>query len=57
MTINIPYEIGEVIETEFGAEPIVSMHIYIDKNGEVSNVRAFTQVSKYTTLMSERENK
>ena len=57
MTINIPYKIGDTIETNLGTEPIVSMHIYVDENGEVSNIRAYTKKSKYITLERKTETK
>ena len=51
MTINIPFEIGDKIITEAGTERILSLHIYINTEEQISNVRAFTTKRRYITLI------
>lgn len=42
MRIDIPYEIGDEIIIDGEKVKIKGLHCFIDKNGELSNVRAYT---------------
>lgn len=56
MTITIPYEIGDKITSENGREAVLrSVHVYVDANGDVQNIRAYTRECGYVTL--ERKTK
>lgn len=52
MLIEIPDTCGEMLSNK----EISSMHIYIDQNGEVSNIRAYKKSEVgYTTLFSKKK--
>ena len=39
MTLDIPFNIGEEIIVDGNKKTIKGMHLYVNKNGEVSNIR------------------
>ena len=57
MIIDIPFEIGDRIITQSGGvKTVSSMHIYVDQDGDVSNVRVYTDSdTKYITVMKKRK--
>ena len=53
MLINIPYEIGEKINVNGKNETIKGLHIYLNREEKISNIRAYIGHSKYITIEAE----
>lgn len=41
MKIDIPYKIGDEIDIDGRKEIIIGLHCFVDRNGELSNIRAY----------------
>ena len=50
MDVFIPYQIGDKIIADDKECEIKGLHIFIDKEAEVSNIRAHIGNGKYVTL-------
>ena len=56
MIANIPFNIGDKITIDGKSYEIKALHCFIDKNGYVSNVRAFVGGNeRFITLVRKKE--
>ncbi len=53
MLINIPYEIGDKITVNGEKKTIKGLHIYLNREEKISNIRAHIGKAKYITIESE----
>ena len=57
MKVDIPYKIGDEITIDGRKEIIKGLHCFIDKHGELSNIRAYVGGTKHYVMLYKKTGK
>ena len=57
MKVDIPYKIGDEITIDGRKEIIKGLHCFIDKHGELSNIRAYVGGRSITLCFTKKQAK